>query len=243
MDNPAHLAEILEANNIQEGDITKIRWAKPPARRAPNQICSHLIINFSGLDAANRAKTEGLIICNKRVSVSKYKREPIRCLKCHSWNHIAAECTQALDRCGTCSIRGHRTSSCSNTNTYCANCEKDDHTSWSRECPTFVKKCQEFDMKHPENSLPYYPSSEAWTWAATPQPPSEDQAYRPGLPPPIVMRPATQRLRQQRLNFTSGRSKRETSQPACINPPTELSDCDLDLLGSPPDGADSWFTQ
>jgi hypothetical protein len=145
-DNLAYLAEILKANNIQEGDITKIRWAKLLARRAPNQICGHLIINFSGLDAANRAKTKGLLICNKRVLVSKYKKESIRCLKCHGWNHIATECTQALHRCGTCSVRGHHTNSCSNTNTYCVNCEKDDHTSWSRECPTLVKKCQEFDI-------------------------------------------------------------------------------------------------
>jgi hypothetical protein len=104
MDNLAHLVEIPEANNIQEGDITKIRWAKPPARRALNQICGHLIINFSGLDAVNRAKIEGLLICNKKVSVSKYKREPIRCLKCHGWNHVTVECTQAFDRCGTCVV-------------------------------------------------------------------------------------------------------------------------------------------
>ena len=83
VNNPAHLGEILESNNLQTGDILKLRWIKPPARRALNQICGHLHINFSGLDAVNRAKTEGLAICNKRVSVAKCKKEPICCLKCH----------------------------------------------------------------------------------------------------------------------------------------------------------------
>jgi hypothetical protein len=54
--NPAHLAEIVETNNMQKGDLIKIRWAKPPARRAPNQICNHLILIFSNPDAAHRAK-------------------------------------------------------------------------------------------------------------------------------------------------------------------------------------------
>ncbi len=75
--NPAHLAEIVESNNMQTGDLLKARWAKPPARRSPSQICGHLILTFSNLDAANRAKMEGLVICNKRVSVAKYKKEPI----------------------------------------------------------------------------------------------------------------------------------------------------------------------
>jgi hypothetical protein len=159
-ENPAHMAEIIEANNLQSDDLLKIRWAKPPARRVPNQICGHLILTFSNPDTANRAKTEGLIICSKRVSVLKYKKEPICCMKCHGRNHIAAKCTQSFNRCGTCGLREHRTSACTSKSTYCVNCGVDDHTSWSRECPTFMRKCHEFDVKHPENSLPYYPSSE-----------------------------------------------------------------------------------
>lgn len=207
-ENPTHLLEIIETNNLHKNDITKIRWAKPPARRSPNQTCGHLIVNFSNLDAANRAKTEGLIICNKKVSVSKFKKEPIRCLKCHGWNHIATECIQTHDKCGTCGEEGHRTSACNNKDaTHCVNCDSNDHTSWSRGCPTFLRKCQEYDTKHPENNLPYYPtSSEPWSWSPTPQPSTTiNQAPRPGPPPPIREKRTTQqqRLKQQTLNFGS----------------------------------------
>jgi hypothetical protein len=219
--NPAHLAEIAEANNFERDDILGIRWAKPPARRSPNQICGHLIINFSGPDAANRAKTEGLVICNKRVSVAKYKKEPIRCLKCQGWNHVAAECIQPFDRCGTCGARDHRTSVCASSSEFCANCETEGHTSWSRNCPTFVRKCQEFDAKHPENSLPYYPSKEPWTWASAPQCYEEEiPIRRPGPPPPVRFRQATQRLRQTQIRFApiGSQAANPTGPPTASNP-------------------------
>ena len=218
-DNPRHLAEIAESNNLSADDLLKVRWAKPPARRSPSQICGHLIINFSNPDAANRAKTEGLVICNKRVSVAKHKKEPIRCLKCHGWNHVASECVQTYDRCGTCGARDHRTSACTDkTVIYCANCESNNHASWSRDCPIFIRKCKEFDEKHPENNLPYYPSSESWTWAPNPQPPDTSQSYRPGPPPPMAVRGATQRLRQQTLRFDTNRNMAgEPSQGPRLN--------------------------
>jgi hypothetical protein len=250
-ENPSHLAEINEANNLQPGDLVKLRWAKPPARRAPNQICGHLILSFTSPDAANRAKTEGLLICNKRVSVAKYKKEPIRCLKCQGWNHVAAECAQSYDKCGTCGTRGHRTSACTSTTTHCANCDTDDHTSWSRDCPTFIRKCHEFDIKHPENGLPYYPSAEPWTWAPDPlAPEGVSAAFKPGPPPTVRNRPATQRLRQQQLSFatrsnaiqvpTQGTSSRWSDQVLQSNPRNEISDHIFNTQGDPLPGAEPW---
>ncbi|KAF8816722.1 hypothetical protein BYT27DRAFT_7181599 [Phlegmacium glaucopus] len=68
----AHVAEIAEVNNISEGDLLGVRWVKPPARRSPTQTCGHLLLFLASPDAANRAITEGLVICNKRVSVLKH---------------------------------------------------------------------------------------------------------------------------------------------------------------------------
>lgn len=260
-ENPTHLAEITESNNLQPGDLVKVRWAKPPARRSPSQICGHLILTFSNPDAANRAKTEGLIICSKRVSVAKYKKEPIRCLKCQGWNHVAAECVQTDDRCGTCGATGHRTSACTSNTPFCVNCDLEGHTSWSRECPTFARKCREFDLKHPENTLPYYPSSEPWTWASEPQPPDITHTPNPAPPPPIRNRPATQKLRQLELNFgtrsnaipvSSQGSARQWGSPAPqtgpqrTSPPIsdpELSNEHSNFPGDPPTGTDAWYTE
>ena len=157
---------------------------------------------FSDPDAANRAKTTGLIICNKRVLVSKYKKEHIRCLKCRGWNHIVAECILNVDRCGTCGTRGHHMSACTNTNTiHCRSCGTDDHTSWDRECPTFIRKCQEFDIKHPENDLPYYPSTEQWTWLTSVLPPEPFNRYRAEAGLPICQTALSKQLRQRKLQF------------------------------------------
>jgi hypothetical protein len=154
-------------------------------------------------------------------------------------------------------------SACTSKSTYCVNCEVNDHTSWSRECPMFMRKCRKFDIKHPENSLPYYPSSEPWTLAAEPQPLEPEQACRLFPPPPIETQAATQRLRQQRLNFATGSNANLVSsqgtvrhwgnsglQPApqrAISPApvpySELSDQDIDTPGYPPAGANSWFTE
>ena len=77
--------------------ITSARWAKAPDRRAPNQRTAHLLLSLNSVDAANRAITNGLSICNKRCHVERAKREPTRCLKCQGWNHFAKECTAEND--------------------------------------------------------------------------------------------------------------------------------------------------
>ncbi|KAF8797817.1 hypothetical protein BYT27DRAFT_7039091, partial [Phlegmacium glaucopus] len=199
--NPAHVAEIEEVNGLQEGDLLKLRWAKPPIRRNAKQTCGHLILVFSNPDAANRATAGGLVICSKRVSVAKYKKEPIRCLKCQGWNHIASECVKMTDTCGTCG-KGHRTSNCNVSGSHhCISCNTDDHPSWARDCPTFLRKCKEFDLKHPENGLPFYPSQEPWTWA--PEPPRQEKwvVSGPRAQSPILTKTGSQRLRQQQLRF------------------------------------------
>ncbi|EDR12593.1 uncharacterized protein LACBIDRAFT_323169 [Laccaria bicolor S238N-H82] len=96
--------EIEEMNNIPKGTLTKLRWIKPPARRRPDQCFAHVIATFSDAESANRAIVNGLSICHKRVSVVKCKKEPIRCLKCQGWDHVALECVIAkeVNVCGTC---------------------------------------------------------------------------------------------------------------------------------------------
>ena len=162
-----HQQEICEANNMEKETITTMRWAKPINRRSPNQRTAHLIITFSNADTANRAITDGLYICNRRCHVEKVKREPTRCLKCQGWNHYARDCLEKEDKCGNCA-RNHRTGSCPTPHaTRCVSCKTDDHASWSRECPTFTKKCNEFDSRNPENALQYIPTADPWTWTTS----------------------------------------------------------------------------
>jgi hypothetical protein len=165
-ENEEHRKEICEANNLEHDVITTMRWIKPLNRRTPEQRTAHLILTLSSADTANRAITNGISICNRRCHVERTKREPIRCLKCQGWNHYAKDCIEKEDSCGNCAKK-HRTSQCPNpAERRCVSCKMEGHASWSRECPTFVKKSNEFNERNPENTLQYIPTSDPWTWTA-----------------------------------------------------------------------------
>ena len=123
-----HRLEICEANNLELSNITTIRWAKAIERRSPSQRTAHLYITFDNADAANRAITNGLTICNRRCQVERTRREPIRCLKCQGWNHFAKDCIEEKDTCGNCA-GPHRTSSCLTSEKECVSCKTKEHAS------------------------------------------------------------------------------------------------------------------
>lgn len=163
-----NLREIEEMSGLPEGAITKARYVKPAHRRSPTQMTGHVILTFSDPKNANRAIVNGLTICQQGVRAGKCKREPLRCMKCQGWNHIAAECPSRIEVCGGC--RGqHRTDSCDNKDkTRCTSCGTEDHPSWSRECPTFLRRCETMNERTHENNMPYFPTDEPWTLAQEP---------------------------------------------------------------------------
>lgn len=187
-DDQSHLSEILEVNNLDKETISATRWAKPVDKRSPEQRTAHLLLSFRNADAANRSITNGIYICNKRCYVEKVKKEPTRCLKCQGWNHFAKDCPERDDTCSNCA-GNHRTKECQTPHAKrCVSCKKDDHASWSRDCPTFLKKVDELNERLPENALQYIPTADPWTWTATEKRPS---------PPPAPL---------PKVNFTQDRS-------------------------------------
>jgi len=174
-ENQRHREEICEVNHLKEDAIVAMRWIKPIQRRSAGQKTAHLILLFNDVDTANRSIANGLTVCSRRVRVEKIRKEPIRCLKCHGWNHYANECISTTDTCGNCAEK-HRTNLCTQPqNKRCVSCNVQGHASWSRECPIFLKKVDECNQRNPENALQFIPSVEPWTWTANP----EDQQYRP----------------------------------------------------------------
>ena len=98
------------------------------------------------------------------MKIDKVKKELIRCLKCQRWNHYAKDCPAKEDTCSNCA-GPHRSSQCpSPLKRRCVSCNTNKHASWSRECPTFLKKIDNCNSKHPENALPLIPSNKPWTW-------------------------------------------------------------------------------
>ena len=162
----SHCEEINETNDLEENTITSIRWAKPINRRSDYQRTAHLILSFSNPEDANYSITNGITICNKKCHVEKIRREPIRCLKCQRWNHMAKDCSAKVNTCSNCAGI-HKTESCLHPNsiTRCVSCDSHEHASWSRQCPTFLKRVVEFKERNPESLLPYFPTADPWTWS------------------------------------------------------------------------------
>lgn len=251
--------EIEETNGIPTGVLTKIRWIKPPMRRRPDQRLAHVIITFSDADTANRAIVNGLSICHKRVSVAKCRKEPVRCLKCQGWDHIAAECvvTKEVNVCGTCGARDHWTSKCNQQGvTFCTSCKTDDHTSWDRGCPTFLRKVDELNARDPANDIPFFPARETWTWSQSY--PSQGRRVPPAEIQVNYAQAGSQknRYRQTQLNFDpaapGGRPytrepwKRQRSKPpAAKSPPPNFPNPESPIAplassnGSPPPDSSS----
>jgi len=173
--------------------------------RRPDQHFAHIITTFSDVDSANWVIVNGLTICNNRVSVEKCKKEPVRCLKCQGWDHIAMQCivNKEVNICGTCGARNHWTSKCTQQGVaYCMLCKAHDHSSWDRSCPIFLWKIEELNMRDLANDLPFFPAKESWTWS--PSYPSQGH-WAPSAE--IQIKPAQvgsqrDRHRQTQLNFS-----------------------------------------
>lgn len=203
-ENQKHRQEVCEANSLEPEVISTMKWAKPPIRRSPTQRTAHILITFTNADAANRAITNGLYICNRRCHVDRIRKEPTRCLKCQGWNHFAKECLEEFDKCGNCT-ENHRTNDCPTPlATCCVSCRSDDHASWSRECPTFLKKLSELNTRNPENTLQYIPTADPWTWTPCP---NTAHSTQPTKAPPSSSQPPAGRERSQpvRKNQTAMR--------------------------------------
>ena len=187
--NQAHLREVEEANGLSSSTIIKARWIKPEYRRSAGQQVAHLSLTISTAATANKLIREGFYICNSRITPTKLKQEPLQCMKCRGWGHIAASCLEAKDTCGTCGGE-HQTRNCTSPDkTYCVSCKSDTHASWDRKCPEFLRRCARHNDRHPENSMTYFPTEEQWTLTVRPDRIPLDERFPSkyavaSLPPP-----------------------------------------------------------
>src|SRR6266481_4898681 len=182
-DREVEIRELEESNRTEKGIIAWARWIKPISRRSPTQTCCHAIFSLKSPQAANSILTHGMVVHQKKVYAEKCKKEPLHCLKCHGWGHMARECSAAVDTCGTCA-QGHRTDTCTNTaRPHCVSCGTGGHASWDRACPIFQHKCREMNDRLEDNSMPYFPMEEAWTQVWEPP-----KVVYVGPPPPFPLR-------------------------------------------------------
>ncbi|KAG1808384.1 uncharacterized protein BJ212DRAFT_1215586, partial [Suillus subaureus] len=126
------------------------------------------IITLKTKEGTNQILQFSILIEGKKVFRHKLLPEPTQCLKCQSYDrtHIAAECTQDHDTCGMCGMH-HCTATCKvdNPNYYqCTNCDCQGHTSWSRDCPSFINKWESLKNRSKDSKYRYFPTDDPLTW-------------------------------------------------------------------------------
>ncbi|KAF5375879.1 hypothetical protein D9615_008261 [Tricholomella constricta] len=165
--NRAHLDVIEDDNDLSNGSILSASWIKRPERRSPKQTVASLKVVCSTADAANRLLQDRVFVAGHLVVVRKDLKEPMRCNKCQLYGHIRASCKNT-ERCASCASADHGTLECSANHT--------------PRCPVFKRNCEDLESRLPENTMPYFPTAEAWTWAAAPTKLSKvTPAHRPRM--------------------------------------------------------------
>ncbi|KAF5378885.1 hypothetical protein D9615_006982 [Tricholomella constricta] len=173
-----HLNVIEDDNDLPSGAILSASWLKRPDRRSPKQTVASLKVVCSTAEAANRLLQERIFVAGHLVVIRKDLKEPIRCNKCQRYGHIWASC-KSPERCAACASPDHATTECPPNPT--------------PRCPIFKKQCDDLESRLPENSMPYFPTGEAWTWSPAPpklskatpahQPRIDHALPRPPAPP------------------------------------------------------------
>ncbi|KAG2747348.1 hypothetical protein P692DRAFT_201867111 [Suillus brevipes Sb2] len=139
------------------------------------------------------------------------KQQTISSAKEYVWKVKDSVPGKTEDTCGTCGNQ-HCTSACNSyRTTRCVNCRSQQHTSWSRSCPEFIKHCKELDDKFPENRMPYFPTEHAWTHAT--QPAHQDRiSTSPQQSPQRPHNPPFGRLCQTTITIPNQPSRERSSQ-------------------------------
>ena len=180
-----HLRNIENDNDLPANSIVAASWCKRPDRRSPSQTTATLKVACTNPDIANHLLTGRIRVEDHLVTVRKDIRIPLRCVKCQEYGHTQDACI-GVEKCANCASEFHQSANCDRPPA-CVSCgPSSQHPSTSSTCPTFMQKCDALDLRFPENSMPYFPSTETWTWAAAPANPPPPST---SLPPPPAVRP------------------------------------------------------
>ena len=176
----SHLREYEATNGLDPNSVLKAEWIKKVSERKPAQRVATLRVYHKNATSANTILSKGAYIMGKSTVPKKPKKEPIRCLKCQRYGHERRDCKSIHPCCGLCASL-HETDGCTTPKRLakCANCQGP-HPSFDRDCPSFWDKCKQTDSRCLENSLAFYPTDDAWSWATLGRDPHID----PPPPPP-----------------------------------------------------------
>ena len=157
----------------------------------------------------------GILLASTLVTTCKLLQEAKRCLKCQkfSTSHLAAQCPQTTDTCGTCGSKNHHTQACKVSGPaqyHCTNCNKLGHTSWDRNCSISETHNNRLQQKNQETNMHFYPSSrDPQSWEAAS--PMNEEHHSP-VPPTLTLSSSKLFYFLMQLQHSS-QHQRRTNQP------------------------------
>ena len=216
IDDNKTLRNIEQDNDIPCNSIIQMKWIKDPSRHEENQRVAHALMSLNSPKAANRLISEGIYYDLGKLHARKDKKDPLHCLKCQHWGHMARNCTETKDTCGTCG-GGHHHMKCNSYCTYyCANCKTNAHSSADKGCPEYQIQLAILNARTLENQMPYFPTEEPWTQVLLPPKPT-GPIIHPHTPSTEAPQPNATVLRQQTINWTAnhqeGKDRQSSSGP------------------------------
>ncbi|HEY5814054.1 MAG TPA: hypothetical protein VIT23_15540, partial [Terrimicrobiaceae bacterium] len=110
---------VAEENEVQ---VHKIQWLSKPDS---SKIHGSMVLYLARRQDAEKLLRDGRVEVDGETAFARpYERRtgPMRCFKCHQFNHMAARCPSSQPVCSRCAGTGHTHRECTSDRVKCATC-------------------------------------------------------------------------------------------------------------------------
>jgi hypothetical protein len=129
---------VAEENDVQ---VHKIQWLSKPDR---SKIHGSMVLYLARRQDAEKLLRDGRVEVDGETAFARpYERRtgPMRCFKCHQFNHVAAQCPSPQPVCSRCAGAGHTHRECTNDRVKCATCGGL-HSTFDPSCRLYKAACE-----------------------------------------------------------------------------------------------------
>jgi hypothetical protein len=135
---------IGKENNVT---VKKLQWL---SRIDAGKAYGSMVVYLGSRDDAAKLLKEGIMDIDGETSfIRPFERRlgPVRCFKCHQFNHIAPKCPSQDVICGTCAQPGHAAKDCTSNHVECAVC-RGPHTTYDNGCRLYRVEKEKYTRRN-----------------------------------------------------------------------------------------------
>lgn len=129
---------VAEENDVQ---VHKIQWLSKPDS---SKIHGSMVLYLARRQDAEKLLRGGRVEVDGETAFARpYERRtgPMRCFKCHQFNHMAAQCPSSQPVCSRCAGTGHTHRECTSDRVKCATCGGL-HSTFDPSCRLYKAACE-----------------------------------------------------------------------------------------------------